>query len=57
MKAKVQSKTGHKIITLNRRRAIRENCLNCSCWSPKDVSKLKNVRELGIDVLNGLISS
>ena len=37
MKAKIQSKTGHKIINLNRKKAIRERCLNCSGWSFKDV--------------------
>jgi hypothetical protein len=37
MKAKIQSKSGHKIIHLTRRKAIRERCLNCSGWSFKDV--------------------
>jgi hypothetical protein len=38
MKVKIQSKDGHKIIDLNRRRAIRERCLNCSGWVLKEVS-------------------
>ena len=37
MKSKIQSKTGHKIINLNRRKAIREKCLNCSGWAYKEV--------------------
>jgi hypothetical protein len=38
MKFKIQSKDGHKTINLNRRKAIRERCLNCSGWIPKEVS-------------------
>jgi hypothetical protein len=38
MKIKIQSKAGHKIINVNRRKAIRERCLNCSGWIPKEVS-------------------
>ena len=38
MKIRIQSKTGHKIIDINRRRSIREKCLNCSSWIPKGVS-------------------
>jgi hypothetical protein len=37
MKIKIQSKIGHKIINLNRRKAIKEKCLNCSGWSYKKV--------------------
>lgn len=37
MKIKIQTKNGHKIIDINRRRAIRERCLNCSGWSSKEV--------------------
>lgn len=37
MKAKIQSKNGDKIISLNRRKAIRQKCLNCSAWSRKEV--------------------
>lgn len=39
MKVKIQSKNGHKIVNLNRRKAIRERCLNCTGWIPKEVSK------------------
>ena len=44
MKIKIESKNGHKVITLNRRKAIREKCLNCSSWSNKEVSncQIKN---------------
>ena len=38
MKAKIQTKNGYKVIDLNRRKAIREKCLNCSGWIPKEVS-------------------
>ena len=38
MKVKIQSKGSHKIIDLNRRKAIRERCLNCCGWIPKEVS-------------------
>ncbi len=37
MKYEIQSKTGYKIVSLNRRKAIREKCLNCSGWSYKGV--------------------
>jgi hypothetical protein len=43
MKVKIQSKHGHKIIDLNRRKAIRERCLNCSAWIPKEVSNCEFV--------------
>lgn len=32
------SKDGFKVVDLNRRKAIRERCLNCSCWIPKEVT-------------------
>jgi hypothetical protein len=38
MKVKIQSKDGYKIININRRKAIRERCLNCSGWVLKEVS-------------------
>jgi hypothetical protein len=38
MKVEIQSKVGYKIVDLNRRRAIREKCLNCAGWIPKEVS-------------------
>ena len=39
MRMRVLSKTGHKAICLNRRKAIRERCLNCSGWQYKSVAK------------------
>jgi hypothetical protein len=41
MKVTIQSKTGLKTVNLNRRRAVREKCLNCSCWSAKEVTDCK----------------
>ena len=41
MKVKIQSRDGHKIVNLNRRKAIRERCLNCSGWLAKEVTKCK----------------
>ncbi len=38
MKVKIRSKTGFKITDLNRRKAIRERCLNCSGWHPLEVT-------------------
>lgn len=32
MKVKIMHKNGPKVVDLNRRKAIRERCLNCSCW-------------------------
>ncbi|MFO8164522.1 MAG: hypothetical protein R6T98_08305 [Desulfatiglandales bacterium] len=37
MRIQIQNKNGFKIVNLNRRRAIREKCLNCSAWSIKEV--------------------
>jgi hypothetical protein len=37
MKATIQAKNGLKTLNLSRCRAIREKCLNCSCWSVKEV--------------------
>ena len=37
MKAEILTKHGVRIIDLNRRRAIRERCLNCSGWTLKEV--------------------
>ena len=39
MKVRIQSKSGNKVIDLNRRRAIREKCLNCTGWSIKEVKE------------------
>jgi len=37
MLAKIQRKNRQKIVDLNRNKAIRERCLNCSAWMPKEV--------------------
>jgi hypothetical protein len=37
MKLAIQHKHGSKIMNLNRRKAIRERCLNCSAWSTSEV--------------------
>jgi hypothetical protein len=37
MKATILDRNGLKTVNLNRRRAIREKCLNCSCWSLRGV--------------------
>ena len=37
MRTIIQSKNGSKEINLNRRKAIRERCLNCSGWSFSEV--------------------
>jgi len=39
MKVKILGKNGPKVIDLNRRKAVRERCLNCSGWSHKEVTK------------------
>jgi hypothetical protein len=41
MKTTIQAKDGLKTLNLNRRRAIREKCLNCSCWNFKEVATCK----------------
>ena len=41
MKLAIQHKRGSKIVNLNRRRAIRERCLNCSAWSTSEVLNCK----------------
>lgn len=37
MKYRTRNIKGFKIVELNRRRAIRERCLNCSGWIPAEV--------------------
>ena len=37
MRTIIQSKNGSKEINLNRRKAVREKCLNCSGWSFSEV--------------------
>ena len=38
MKVKILSKNGPKVVDLNRRKAIRERCLNCAGWLHKEVT-------------------
>jgi hypothetical protein len=38
LKVQISGKNGPKVIDLNRRRAIRERCLNCSSWFLKEVT-------------------
>jgi hypothetical protein len=38
MKVIILGKNGPKVIDLNRRKAVRERCLNCSGWSHKEVT-------------------
>lgn len=38
MKIIILSKNGLKSVDLNRRKAVRERCLNCSGWSHKEVT-------------------
>lgn len=38
MKVKILDKDGFKVTNLNRRKAIRERCLNCSGWYYKEVA-------------------
>lgn len=39
MKIEIQSKTGTKVVNTNRRKSIRERCMNCSGWSYKEISE------------------
>ena len=39
MRVSILGKTGLKIVDLNRRKAIRERCLNCSGWVQKEVTE------------------
>ena len=38
MKVSILSKDGLRVIDLNRRKAIHQRCLNCSCWIPSEVA-------------------
>ena len=38
MKVTILGKNGPKVVDLNRRKAIRERCLNCAGWYPKKVT-------------------
>lgn len=37
MLVRIQSKSGHEVVNINRRKGIRERCLNCTGWVPKEV--------------------
>jgi hypothetical protein len=37
MKVEIMAKGGFKAVELNRRKAIHEKCLDCTCWIPKEV--------------------
>lgn len=39
MRAHILHKDNHKIVNLNRRKAIRERCLNCSDWNDAEVKR------------------
>jgi hypothetical protein len=39
MKFSIMSRDSLRLVDLNRRKAIRERCLNCSCWIPSEVTK------------------
>ena len=41
MKLRTKGRDGIKIIDLNRRKAIRERCLNCCAWYPSQVRNCK----------------
>ena len=38
MRVRTLRKNGPEVVDLNRRKTIREKCLNCSCWVPGEVS-------------------
>jgi hypothetical protein len=43
MEAKIISKNGgHDTINLNRRKAIRQRCLNCRCWEVQSVNNCEH---------------
>jgi hypothetical protein len=42
MKALIQSKNGIRLLNLNRRKAIREMCLNCVGWSACEIKNCKH---------------
>ncbi len=42
MEAVIQGKHGLKVVNLNRRKAIREQCLNCSGWVAPEVRNCKH---------------
>lgn len=38
LKMRIRTKRGHKVISINRRKAIHGRCLNCSAWFTPDVT-------------------
>jgi hypothetical protein len=36
--AEILTKVGRKVVSLNRRKAVHEKCLECCCWMPGEVS-------------------
>jgi len=43
MKVQILGRKGPKVVNINRRRAIRERCMICSNWSPKEVFECGHV--------------
>jgi len=43
MKVRIQGKGGYKIVDLNRRKAIRERCLNCTGFSYAEANRCEHV--------------
>ena len=41
MKVRIRQKSGSKVVDLNRRKAIRERCLNCVAWYSREVTLCK----------------
>lgn len=41
MRVKIQSKTGTKELNINRRKAIKEKCLNCTAWFYPEITNCK----------------
>lgn len=42
MKFIIKHKYGYKVKDINRRKAIKEKCFNCSCWKSKEVRNCKH---------------
>ena len=56
MKVKILSKNGPKVVDLNRRKAIRERCLNCAGWASQRSDELhafKDCRFISFSVWTG----
>ena len=41
MLVRIQHKDAHKTVSINRRKAIRERCLQCAAWSTKTVTECR----------------